>query len=77
MACMQHAAGQHKDSKSKQSTSTSESFCCYRYLSCSDLQGLQTHAVRDGDDYILNGSKVCGKMSSSGKTIPFLLMCDI
>ena len=24
----------------------------------SDLQGLKTNAVRDGDDYIINGSKV-------------------
>lgn len=25
----------------------------------SDLQGMKTNAVKDGDDYILNGSKVC------------------
>ncbi len=25
---------------------------------CSDLQGIRTRAVKDGDDWILNGSKV-------------------
>ena len=32
----------------------------------SDVQGIKTNAVRDGDDWILNGSKVfisCGYMS--------------
>lgn len=27
-------------------------------LSFSDLQGIRTHAKRDGSDWILNGSKV-------------------
>ena len=29
----------------------------------SDLQAMKTHAVRDGDDWILNGSKVSQELS--------------
>ena len=28
------------------------------FLPCSDLQGVRTNAKKDGDDWILNGSKV-------------------
>merc|ERR1712227_417423 len=40
----------------------------------SDLQGMRTDAVRDGDDYILNGSKV---FISSGWMADVVLVCAI